>query len=152
MRGFLLSLSRVGSAPGFLLKEAAETFDTITVMKIYVAGKDISRATAVMETLKEAGHTITYDWAHDFDSAEDFDEKQTQELAVAERKGVQAADVLVYLWEDDQESARYEVGMAMGLEKPIVVVAQESSLFFWLPEVTHVDSDEEIIDALKAIK
>ena len=118
-------------------------------MKVYVAGKDISRAISIMNTLRCAGHTITYDWATDFDSMEDFDEKWTQELASDELAGVKAADCLVYLWEADQESARYEAGMAMGLEIPVLVVADHDSLFFHLPTVQQIESDDQITDAIE---
>lgn len=120
-------------------------------MKIYVAGKNISRAISVMDRLRDAGHAITYDWATDFDNAEKLDEEQTQKLAIDERIGVKDADLLVYLWESDQESARYEAGMAMGLGKPVVVVAQHDSLFFHLPEIQKVSSDEQIVSAIKRL-
>ena len=118
-------------------------------MKVYVAGKDTSRAVSVMKKLREAGHTITYDWATDFDNAEDFDAKRTQELASDELTGVKAADCLEYLREEDQESARYEAGMAMGLGIPVLVVADHESLFFHLPAVQQVESDDQITDVIE---
>jgi nucleoside 2-deoxyribosyltransferase len=118
-------------------------------MKVYVAGKDISRAVSVMKKLRDAGHTITYDWATDFDNAEDLDKKRTQELASDELAGVKVADCLVYLWEKDQESARYEAGMAMGLGIPVLVVADHDSLFFHLSAVQQVESDDQITDTIE---
>lgn len=109
---------------------------------IYVAGKDIERAKRVMCALQEAGHTITYDWATDY-SDENPDEK-----AAAERESVQVADILVYLWESGQESARYEAGMAMGLSKPIIASGNMDAFFFLLPEVHCVQSDEQIVEAI----
>lgn len=109
---------------------------------IYVAGKDIERAKSVMRTLQEAGHTITYDWATD------YSDENPAEKAAAERESVQAADILVYLWESDQESARYEAGMAMGLGKPVVASGDVDAFFFLLPEVHCVQSDEQIVEVI----
>lgn len=109
---------------------------------IYVAGKDIERAKRVMYALQEAGHTIIYDWATD------YSDENPAEKAAAERGSVRAADVLVYLWEPDQESARYETGMAMGLGKLVVVSGNMDAFFFLLPEVHCVQSDEQIIEAI----
>jgi len=94
-----------------------------------------------MSALREAGHEITYDWASNYS---DGDSVQAQK----ELRGVRDADVLVYLWESDQESARYEAGMAMGLGKKIIVSGSAGSFFFKLPDICCVASDEEIITAI----
>jgi hypothetical protein len=107
-------------------------------MKIYVAGKNLERARLVMDTLVNAGHTITYDWVALIDGG------ATKEKAVDEAEAVRSSDALVYLWEPDQESARYEAGMAMGLDKPIIVSGKANAFFFQLPNVYSVDSDELI--------
>jgi hypothetical protein len=112
--------------------------------KIYVAGLNLKRAGRVMKTLEAHGHTITYDWVTDY-SEEDQERK-----AVEEREGVRNADILVYLWEERQESARYEAGMSMGLGKPIIAVGHQA-FFFLLPEVICIDSDNQIISALNTI-
>jgi len=112
-------------------------------MKIYVAGKNLERARLVMNMLRDCGHHITYDWATNFRS------NKPQEKSFKEREGVRDADLLVYLWESDQESARYEAGMAMGLGKPIIVSGKSGSFFFHLPEVHCVNSDESIVGYIK---
>lgn len=114
--------------------------------KIYVAGKDLERAQSVMDMLKQNGHTITFDWVT---GIKDEKDEELPQRALDEREAVQQSDLLVYLWESDQESARYEVGMAMGLNKPIVVSGFKNKLFFLsLPEVTCVENDEDIISVL----
>jgi hypothetical protein len=110
-------------------------------VKVYVAGLNMVRAREVMGLLRGRGCEITYDWTAAYSEA---DEKQT---ALLERQGVRDADAVVYLWERDQESARYEAGMAMGLGKPLVVVGHQS-FFFGLPEVRCVAADAQIIGAL----
>jgi hypothetical protein len=113
--------------------------------KVYVAGKDIARAGAVMDAVRTAGHEITYDWATD------YSEENPRAKAEAERDGVESADMLVYLWESDQESARYEAGMAMGQRKPVVVSGNTEAFFFGLADVHPVGSDDEIVSRLKEL-
>ncbi len=114
-------------------------------MKIYVAGKDMKRARAVMDSLRTLGHQITYDWVAS------IAEGPKKEIAKIEAQAVRDSDLLVYLWELDQESARYEAGMAMGLEKPIIVSGKSDAFFFQLDNVHCVDSDELIPDKIEAL-
>lgn len=102
-----------------------------------------------MDVLIQNGHSITFDWIQDIEN-----EKDPPQKARDEREAVQQADVLVYLWEADQESARYEAGMAMGLNKPIIVSGFPRKLLFFLslPEVTSVSADSEIIPALNSLR
>ncbi|MBI2175625.1 MAG: hypothetical protein HYU35_02750 [Parcubacteria group bacterium] len=108
-------------------------------MKIYIAGKNIERARAVMNTLRKLGHRITFDWVGNIKNENDLTRK-----ASYEREGIRDADVLIFLWEAEQESARYEAGMAMGLGKPIIVSGKKDAFFFRLPEVIKVQNDKEI--------
>ncbi|MEK7179985.1 MAG: hypothetical protein AAB706_00760 [Patescibacteria group bacterium] len=110
--------------------------------KVYVAGEDLSRADRVIKNLRKDGHTITYDWVVS------INEGPSREKAKAELEGVRKADVFVHLWEHDQESARYEAGMAMGLAKPIIVSGKTDAFFFQLPNVFCVVSDDEIVEAV----
>jgi len=116
--------------------------------KIYVAGKNLERARAMMDILLENGHSITFDWLKDIENEQDPIKK-----AFDEREAVKQADILVYLWESDQESARYEAGMAMALHKPIIVSGfpKKHRFFLSLPEVVSVSSDDEIIAALELV-
>jgi len=114
-------------------------------MKIYVAGKKLERARVVMNMLRKHGHKITYDWANP------YSEENSKEKAVEEREAIRNADLLVYLWEQDQESARYEAGMAMGLGKPIIVSGGPDAFFFKPPNIFRVDSDDEIVSAIKNV-
>ena len=115
-------------------------------MKIYVAGNELQRARAVMDMLRETGHIITYDWVAVIETG------PTKEKAIAEAAAVRESDALVFLWGPTQESARYEAGMAMGLEKPVVVSGKKDAFFFQLPNVYCVDSDEHILQKLQELK
>jgi len=112
-------------------------------VKIYVAGKDLERARQVMEQLKNAGHYITYDWVAHINDRSNMTQK-----AIDERQAIIDCDALVYLWEEDQESARYEAGMAMGLNKKVVVSGKDNAHFFTLPNVVVANSDDDVVDAL----
>jgi hypothetical protein len=61
------------------------------------------------------------------------------------------ADMLVYLWAPNQESARYEAGMAMGLKKPVIVSGKSDAFFFQLPNIYCVSSDDEIVQKIKEL-
>ncbi len=113
--------------------------------KIYLAGKDMDRARVVMDALRDSGHTITYNWIVS------IVEGPSKEIAILEAEGVRGADLLVYLWESDQESARYEAGMAMGLQKPIIVSGKNDAFFFQLPDIYCVENDEEILKKINEI-
>lgn len=113
--------------------------------KIYVAGKSMWRAQSVMDMLRENGYEITYDWLKDYS---EIDQKGK---AQKELDSIKKSDGLVYLWEADQESARYEAGIAMGLDKKIVVSGGPSAFFFFLPNISCVTSDEDIVGILEKI-
>ncbi len=117
--------------------------------KIYVASNEVDRARKVMEALVEAGHTITFDWTIDI-GPEDQEEKPIK--ALKEREAVRRCDVLVYLWKENQESARFEAGMAMGLRKKIVVVTNHDAWFFALPEVIQISSDDLIVETINKLE
>jgi hypothetical protein len=108
--------------------------------KIYVASNDLARARKVMDELTGAGHTITFDWVVDIEDQSDNPGK-----AFREREAIRECDILVYLWASNQESARFEAGMAMGLGKKIIVSSDHQAWFFALPEVVQVNSDDQIM-------
>jgi hypothetical protein len=115
--------------------------------KIYVASNEVPRAKSVMKALISAGHTITFDWTLDIENEQEQDKIGKP---LKEREAVRECDVLVYLWKADQESARFEAGMAMGLKKKIIVVSGDhKAWFFALPEVVQVTTDYEIVIAIK---
>ena len=112
--------------------------------KIYVASNNVKRAQTVMGLLKENGHDISFDWTIDIEN--EF--LQNSEKAITERDAIRNSDALVYLWDENQESARYEAGIAMGLGKKVIVSGNHKSFFFQLPEVTFVEDDNKIINSL----
>ena len=108
---------------------------------IYLAGKNLDRANRVAKILEDSGYSIPCNYKDD----------ETNFGPEDEVRAVRSADVLVYLWESDQESARYEVGMAIALGKPVVVVHDNPKWFLQLPNVHAVSRDEDIIKALSEV-
>ena len=98
-----------------------------------------------MDALRKDGHVVTYDWVANMPGG------PTQDKAIAEWEAVRGSEVLVYLWESDQESARYEAGMAMGLQLPIVVSGNSKAFFFQIPNIYCVDSDKAILQKVREI-
>jgi hypothetical protein len=117
--------------------------------KIYVASNEVPRAQKVMAELVQAGHTITFDWTIDIENQQ---EHEKPGIALREREAVRECDVLVYLWKANQESARFEAGMAMGLRKKIIASTDHKAWFFALPEVAQVVSDDQIVAAVNNLK
>lgn len=105
----------------------------------------MNRAQAVMKDLIAGGHSITYDWVSQMPTG------PTAEKALNEANAVREADILVYLWETNQESARYEAGMAMGLEKKIVVSGNSDAFFFQLPNIHCLESDKDILQKVNEL-
>lgn len=110
--------------------------------KVYVSSNDVIRAKEVMNKLAEAGHTITFDWTIGIETESDFDKKYKP---LKEREAIKECDFFIYLYEDSQESAKFEAGMAMGLGKKVIVVTDVDSWFFSLPEVVKVSDDDQIL-------
>lgn len=122
-------------------------------MKIYVASKFGNRE-AVQEAqrrLIERGHSITYDWTRDDDPAIagacneykiPIDETIARDLALRDVRGVQAADVVVFLPTEQGGRGCYtEMGLALALGVPVVVVGPYfNSIFMYVPGVERVAS------------
>lgn len=100
-----------------------------------------------MQELINAGHIITFDWTTDIEKG---DEQDKIGKPMEEREAVRECDVLVYLWKDNQESARFEAGMAMGLRKKVIAVTDHKAWFFALPEVIQIDSDDQILSVINS--
>lgn len=155
------------------MEQAAE-YGSQTHMSIYVAGAELKRARRVMESLREAGYTVAYDWAGELlswqcvcnDSAAaiaaaelDADlstwrcvcKGDETEIAMAEREAIRKSDALVFLWRPGGglESAFYEVGMALGVGLPVIVVGDHSDFFYLLPEARRVMNDGDILPVLR---
>lgn len=118
-------------------------------MRIYVAAKWELRARAqdVMHDLVQFRHTITYDWT--------VVEQESAVQAVKDAEGVQTADVLVLIAEEDvpYAGALVELGIAIGCGIPVFVLGTapitRRCIFMKHPLVYFIDDITQLIDWLK---
>lgn len=137
-------------------------------MRIYVAGKwdDKVPIQQVMGYLVSMGHTITHDWTR-FEVGTNphiniFDSRphHLQHLSISAQldiDGVRHADLVLVLMTDSKYAYRgsfSELGCALGLGKPIVMVCPDpnaycrSNCFFHHPSIIHFN---DVDSALKYI-
>ena len=100
----------------------------------------------VRDALRRCGHEITYDWSTHGDGPKFESLKRLEEVAVAEIKGVEDADVLVVLLPGGG-GTHLEMGVALALGKPVIIhcedpvifqLGKQTKAFYHLPLVTQV--------------
>lgn len=126
-------------------------------MLIYVGGKWQEKAAVrvAQKALTEAGHDIISIWTQSKDTKSDLGLMQQ---ALIDYSGVKQAEALVIVLVDEEDKYlssspnRYvEMGIALGMEIPIYIIGTPRSdeIFHRLPWVKHVESVQEVIDALR---
>lgn len=109
------------------------------IYKVYVAGpwKRKEEAAAARLAFEEAGFAVTSRW---IDVSGDFEKDgyPTEEAyfkaqAEYDVKDVIAADILVMLNLEPSEGKMFELGLAMGLYKPSIIVGERTHTFHYLP-------------------
>ena len=125
-------------------------------MLIYVGGKwqEKPAVREVQAALTEAEHDVISIWTGSKDITSD---RGLMQQALIDYCGLQEADVFVLvLNNEDQYLAgspnRYvEMGIALGRQIPVYVLgkAREDEIFHRLPWIKHVDTIEEVINALR---
>ena len=115
-------------------------------MLLYVATKweARSRASEVMNLLRQAGHVITYDWT--------VSDLETPEQAEFDLSGVVEADALILMVEHQaQYKGTYvELGAALASSIPVYVVGHgmDKCLFLKHPLVCRVASVHSLLERL----
>ncbi len=117
-------------------------------MRIYVATKweNRRRAQDIMHDLSLFRHIITYDWT--------VVEQESSTQAVKDAEGVQTADVLVLIAEEDvpYAGALVEMGIAIGCGIPVFVLGTapitRRCIFMKHPLVYFIDDVTQLIDWL----
>lgn len=128
-------------------------------MRIYVAakGEEYLRARAFMkrwedlELARGRAMAITYDWTADIErhEAKPFTKEQLRESANADIDAACAADAVVVLYHPRLRGGLVEMGAAIALEVPVVVVGcppDEQCIFYSL--IANVDTEDEAIAKL----
>ena len=119
-------------------------------MKFYVSGKIGYEhfPQQAMQSLVDAGHEITLNWT-ELPNLKPYAEniRESALAAVAERSAVVDADVYVLLAHPNGVGMYIELGMALGLLRPVRIVTTDEyrSIFFCHPLVKVVDSIDDVI-------
>lgn len=127
-------------------------------MKIYVAAKthDFERARNLMNSIREAGHEITFDWTY---QVEDVGPDHQNEAAkspaylakCAERDmfGVRSAHRVVAIGHPRVCGTLIEVGMALAQGKPVDLIGDFPPSVFWeLDNITKYPGEKAFLAEL----
>lgn len=120
-------------------------------MKVYVAGKwnESEHVRVVMNMLKVNGHEITCDWTGHIHPL------KSKEYALEDLEGVKNCDVLLALMPDPTtfyKGAWIEVGMALALNKKVIIVGEGvSSVFLGHPNIS-VYKNKDLNEVLSKIE
>ena len=123
-------------------------------MKIYVAGKwqDRKNVRKLMDELENGGHTVTYDWTKDEENAVGYPIQNT----INDTLGVRNCDVIVGRFIDDYKysGALTEMGMAIGLGKPVLIIghAIDNCIFINHPTVQKFETELELLSFVRQIQ
>ena len=130
-------------------------------MTVYPASRNRQRCIDAVAALEAAGHKVTHNWAIGpacrYSSAD-------AEIAATDVIGVRTAQVLLLLWEPGMLGANVEFGIALGLNKRIIVVGWFNShapegaqsgtqgdrnVFYHLPQVVHANTLDDALNVLE---
>lgn len=123
-------------------------------LRVYVATSldHAHRAQAVQRALRDRGHEITYDWTT-HGSVQGEGDARLCEVAAAELQGVRECDVLVAILPGGR-GTHTEIGMALGLGLPIVLLEQEGAYtadcaFYHAPNVhRYMWTEQDVLPLL----
>lgn len=97
-------------------------------MDIYVASswRNQDEVRLMQALLKEAGHLITHDWTKESETPGFLSSQDVHnEYGYNDFIGVVEADAVVVLAHPEAKDTRCEMGMAIGMGKPVIVVGPE---------------------------
>ena len=137
-------------------------------MKIYLAAS-FSRQKemrSVEDRLQKAGFKITSHWLDEPAKKESSDARSRDLMrrAICDLHDIRDADILVRFTDPEVVMGDYqsmipgflgtgarhtEVGYAIAMGRPVVVVGGHQNVFDFLPNVTHVKNVEELVSFLK---
>jgi len=125
--------------------------------RVYVAAKfeEAPRAREVMDRLEKQGHIISHDWTREDTVGLSGDDLEAYLARCANHDfiGVVTADIVLVLNHDRLFGGMVETGVALGLDKLVVVVGPDiRDCIFWhlkdVYKVPDVDSGLELIDSI----
>ncbi len=108
---------------------------------------------AIAAQLEAAGHTITERWwEHEdpLDYADPANLNALEERATCDYLGVVTANVVVLINSKKSEGKAVEMGIAIALFKPIILVGERTNIFHFIPSVVPVPDVRAAIYKLAA--
>lgn len=114
----------------------------MNAMTFYVASsfKNIPMVRAVTESLRAAGHRLTYDWTQNERAST---AKDLECIGQEEKRAILEADVVIVLLPGGK-GTHVELVLALAWEKSIYLYSEvplslnESTTFYHLPEILHI--------------
>jgi nucleoside 2-deoxyribosyltransferase len=117
---------------------------------VYVGSSlhNAQRVREVQQRFRDVGIDITYDWTT---HGQIFDEALLAEVGELEEKGVRDCDVF-FMLHPARNGTHYEMGLAKGLNKLIVMVAEqevEKKTFYYTSGIVKFTNLDEAIEFVK---
>ena len=121
-------------------------------MHIYVAAHCRWAASYIASILRSSGHVVTSRWLDEpFHTTASYPDEERRRVAEMDRADVFASDLLVLVAGPDKYSGGkfVEAGIAIGLNKPVVVLGRRENMLLYVSNVKVVDTPEELIRVLE---
>lgn len=122
-------------------------------MRIYIASRDQAAGRRLRDLLLSVGHTVASRWL-DIEGYVSLseDEAYKRSASVSDIQDVRESDLLILRSEPDGAfvlgGKHVETGVALALERPVIVLGQPENVFHWHPLVTVVSDEKELLDKL----
>lgn len=126
-------------------------------MKIYLAAR-YSRYKEMQkyrDDLQKLGHTVTSRWINGDHQAENDELEKMMGFAVDDWKDIKNADCVISFTEKPRVAStsrggrHAEHGIALGLNKEVIVIGHRENVFHCLPQVEFYETWEDFIKAAK---
>lgn len=131
-------------------------------MKVYIATafKNAEAFHKMKDFLEAEGHIITHDWTKEDASAFSGEEKELYLMGCAgmDLLAITDSDALVFMAHPKMAGAYVELGFALGMSKPVILVdafkdGNPDCIFYYLPQCgcfQHVNNWNDILAILSA--
>ena len=130
-------------------------------MKVYFSttSRDLDKARALMQRIRDAGHTITFDWTEGIDFEEHMSGAELSARAEADIEGVRQADIVAVYMQPKMErkmtGAAIEIGAAYALHTPVAVIeegARFAHFFKYHPSVIEMPTFQAFLQHLEDLE
>jgi nucleoside 2-deoxyribosyltransferase len=131
-----------------MVGKVAHHIVTCNKMKVYVAGHDQKEARRVAAALRAVGVQVKSSWLdEDFQRTSFYSDEDRCRIAIQDVEEVQDADALVFLASLHRVPGGkfVEVGVALGLNKPVHLIGHRENMLMWHPNVEAWDSLEDLV-------